>query len=123
MMTLRRSRVICAGYSVGQTGIKMDTVMRNSYSLKALRSTNAQLIWLTEHQKSFKKLKLELATSPSLNHINSKCETRFETDTATKKIFERAVIQKHDCDRKTVAADSRYLKDVDTRYAMFELKA
>ena len=66
---------------------------------------------------------MELAKSPSLAHFDPNCETRLETDASRKKGFGFALLQKQDSEWKLVAAGSRYLKDVETRYAMVELEA
>ena len=98
-------------------------VTKNSYMLKPLLSTKAQFVWLPEHQKAFDELKVELSKAPSLSHFDPKCETKLETDASRKKGFGYVLLQKHDSDWKLVAAGSRYLKDVETRYAMVELEA
>ena len=46
-----------------------------------------------------------------------------EVDASRKKGFGYALLQKHESKWKLVAAGSRYLKDVETRYAMVELEA
>ena len=98
-------------------------VTKESYLLKPLLSTRNQYIWLPEHQKAFDDLKSELTKTTCLAHFDPKHETRLETDASRKKGFGYALLQKHDKDWKIVAAGSRYLKDVETRYAMVELEA
>ena len=78
---------------------------------------------MREHQKAFDELKLELSKSPCLSHFDPKLETRLETDASRKKGFGYALLQKQNSDWKMVAAGSRYLRDVETRYAMVELEA
>ena len=56
-------------------------------------------------------------------HFDPKCETRVETDASRKKGFGFALLQNQESTWKLVAAVSRYLKDVETRYAMIELEA
>ena len=80
-------------------------------------------MWLAEYQMAFDELKLELSKSPCLAHFDPKLETRLETDASRKKGFGYALLQKQNSDWKMVAAGSRYLKDVETRYAMVELEA
>ena len=91
--------------------------------LKPLLSPKGQYIWLVEHQKAFDELKLELAKSPCLSHFDPKLETRIETDASRKKGFGYALLQKQKSEWKMVAAGSRYLRGVETRYAMVELEA
>merc|ERR1712015_215814 len=98
-------------------------VTKSSYILKPLLSTKAQYMWLPEHQKAFDELKEELSKSPCLSHFDPKLETRLETDASRKKGFGYALLQKQGDNLKLVAAGSRYLKDVETRYAMVELEA
>ena len=98
-------------------------VTKSSYILKPLLSTKSQFVWLPEHQRVFEELKEELSKSPSLSHFHPKYETRLETDASRLKGFGYALLQKQDSDLKLVAAGSRYLKDVETRYAMVELEA
>ena len=98
-------------------------VTKSSYLLKPLLSPKVEYICLHEHQKAFEELKEELSKSPSLAHFDPKLETRLETDASRKKGFGYVLLQKQDSDWKLVAADSRYLKDVETRYAMVELEA
>ena len=71
----------------------------------------------------FEELKEELSKSPSLSHFHPKYETRLETDASRLKGFGYALLQKQDSEWKLVAAGSRYLKDVERRYAMVELEA
>ena len=80
-------------------------------------------MWLPEHRKAFEELKKELSESLSLYHFDPKAETRLETDASRLKRFGYALLQKQGADWKLVAAGSRYLKDVETRYAMVELEA
>ena len=98
-------------------------VTKNSYMIKPLLSSKGQYIWLPEHQKAFHVLKEELSKSPSLAHFDPKAETRIETDASRKKGFGYALLQKHGDEWKMIAAGSRYLKDVETRYAMVELES
>ena len=98
-------------------------VTKSSYILKPLLSTKGQYMWLPEHRKAFEELKKELSESPSLSHFDPKAETRLETDASRLKGFGYALLQKQGADWKLVAAGSRYLKDVETRYAMVELEA
>ena len=93
------------------------------YILKPLLSTKAQYMWLPEHQNAFTELKEELSKSPCLSHFDPNLETRLETDASRKKGFGYALLQKQEDDWTLVAAGSRYLKDVETRYAMVELEA
>ena len=60
--------------------------------------------------------------SPSLAHFNPTCETRLETNAYRTKGFGFALLQKQESTWKLVTAVSRYLKDVETRYAMVELE-
>ena len=71
-------------------------VTKGSYLLKPLLSTRNQYIWLSEHQKAFEELKLELAKPTCLAHFDPKLETRLETDASRKKGFGYALLQKHD---------------------------
>ena len=98
-------------------------VSKNSCRMKPLLSSRGQYIWLPEHQKEFEELKQELAQTKSLAHFDPRAETRLETDASRLKGFGYALQQKQDGDWKLVAAGSRYLKDVETRYAMVELEA
>ena len=98
-------------------------VSKNSYLIKPLLPSKGQYIWLPEHQTAFEELKKELSKSPSLAHFDPKEETRLETDASRKKGFGYALIQKQGDHWKMVAAGSRYLKDVETRYAMVEPEA
>ena len=98
-------------------------VTKNSYMLKPLLSTKGTYVWLPEHQRAFEELKLELSRSPSLAHFDPALETRLETDASRKKGFGYVLLQKKDSGWKLVAAGSRYLRDVETRYAMVELEA
>ena len=98
-------------------------VTKSTYLLKPLLSSKNQYVWLPEHQKAFDELKVELTKSPNLAHFDPNLETRLETDTSRKKGYGYALLQKHGDDWKMVAAGSRYLRDVETRYAMVELEA
>ena len=91
------------------------SVTKNSCRMKPLLSSRGQYIWLPEHQKEFEELKQE---TKSLAHFDPRAETRLETDASRLKGFGYALQQKQDGDWKSVAAGSRYLKDVETRYAM-----
>ena len=64
-----------------------------------------------------------MSKSSSLAHFDPKAETRLETDASRKKYFGYALIQKQGDHWKMVAAGSRYLEDVETRYAMVELES
>ena len=79
-------------------------VLKGSYLLKPLLSTRNQYIWLSEHQKAFEELKLELAKPNRLAHFDPKLETRLETDASRKKGFGYALLQKHDNEWRIVAA-------------------
>ena len=68
-------------------------------------------------------MKLELAKSQCLSHFDPKLETKIETDAFGKKGFGYSLLQKQKSEWKMVAAGSRYLRDVETRYAMVELEA
>ena len=98
-------------------------VTKNSCMLKPLLSTKGQYVWLPEHQKEFDDLKIELSRSPCLAHFDPTLETRLETDASRKKGYGYVLLQKQGSEWKLVAAGSRYLKDVETRYAMVELEA
>ena len=50
-------------------------------------------------------------------------ETRLQTDASMKKSFRYVLLEKHGAEWMTLAAGSRYLRDVETRYAMLELEA
>ena len=98
-------------------------VTKSSYRMKPLLSSRGQYTWLPEHQKEFEELKKELSNTKSLAHFDPHAETRLETDASRLKGFGYALQQKQDGDWKLVATGSRYLKDVETRYAMVELEA
>ena len=98
-------------------------VTKSSYKLKPLLSTKGQYIWLAEQQQAFDDLKKELSKSPCLAHFDPNLETKLETDASRKKGFGYVLLQKQNSEWKMVAAGSRYLKDVETRYAMVELEA
>ena len=99
-------------------------VTTHSYRIKPLLSSRGEFRWLPEHQKEFEELKHELATNNEcVAYFVPNAESRLETDASRLKGYGYALLQKQDGIWKLVAAGSRYLRDVETRYAMVELEA
>ena len=88
---------------------------------RPLLSTKNEFLWLNDHDKAFSKAKQSLTTPPVLSFFDITKPTRLSTDASRQGLG--FILQQKTSDEWTlVQAGSRFLSDVETRYATIELE-
>ena len=92
--------------------------------LRPLLSSRNDFLWMTVHEDAFRQAKTLLTSAPTLAYFDASKETRLHTDASTLGIG-FVLLQKStddDPEWKIVQAGSRFLSDVESRYAVIELE-
>ncbi|QQP58118.1 Uncharacterized protein FKW44_003332 [Caligus rogercresseyi] len=101
---------------VNQLGQFSSDVSGAATPLRDLLKTKNTFAWLPAHEEAFKNVKKAIVQPPVLGMFDPSAETCLQTDASRKHGLGFALLQK-DQD------DNRFIKDVETRYAMVELEA
>ena len=91
--------------------------------LRELLKTKNTFLWTADHDNAFEKVKRVLSKSPILAVYDPKRPTRLETDASRLFGLGFDLLQQHeDGSWRLIMCGSRFLRDVETRYAMLELE-
>jgi len=108
---------------VNQLGAFSSEISTAATPLRALLKKKNEFVWTTEHDRAFEAVKKALVTAPILAPFDPNLETKLETDASRLYGLGFDLLQLHGDDWKLVACGSRFLRDVETRYATLELEA
>ncbi|QQP57647.1 Uncharacterized protein FKW44_002706 [Caligus rogercresseyi] len=109
---------------VNQLGQFSSDVSGAATPLRDLLKTKNTFAWLPAHEEAFKNVKKALVQPPVLGMFDPTAETCLQTDASRKHGLGFALLQKDKDDKwRLIQCGSRFLKDVETRYAMVELEA
>ena len=89
-------------------------------ALRPLLSTKNAFIWTTAHQDSFDKVKKALTSTPTLAHYDMTLPTALQSDASRLNGLGYALLQQHGERWRLVQCGSRFLSDVEGRYATGE---
>ncbi len=91
--------------------------------LRPLLSMKNDFIWTTDHDKAFKDVKKALVSPPILATFDPNRPTMLLTDAAKTKGLGYALLQQdNDNQWRLIDANSRFVSDTESRYAMVELE-
>ena len=92
--------------------------------LRPLLSSHNDFLWTEVHDEAFQRAKQLLTSAPTLAYFDATKETRLHTDASTLGLgfvlCQRSATE--DTEWKTIQAGSRFLTDVESRYAVIELE-
>ncbi len=97
-------------------------VARVMKPLRPLLSKKAEFYWTHEHDRAFEETKTILTKPPILSTFDPKLSTMLETDASRTKGLGYALLQKHGDEWKLIEANSRFISETESRYAMVELE-
>ncbi len=91
--------------------------------LRPLMSKNAEFYWTVHHDRAFEETKKALTSPPVLAMFDPKRPTMLQTDAARTRGLGYGLLQKDSQDNwRLVEANSRFITDTESRYAMVELE-
>ena len=105
-----------------QLGSFSDKLSTAAIPLRALLKKKNAFVWTEEHTRAFEEVKEALLEPPVLAVFDPTKETRLETDASKLNGLGFTLLQKHGDRWRLVLCGSRFLSDVETRYAALELE-
>ena len=107
---------------VNQLGAFSADTARTAEPLRDLLRPSNHWAWTTVHQAAFEAVKATLTEPPILAYFDASLPTAVHTDASRLKGLGYALLQLHGQDWKLVQCGSRFLTDVESRYAVVELE-
>ena len=91
--------------------------------LRPLLSPRNEFVWSEDHERAFEETKQALSSTPVLRQFDPKRPTRLETDASRTKGLGYVLLQQaEDRNWHLVEANSRFITEAESRYAMVELE-
>ena len=90
--------------------------------LRQLLKTDTEWKWTEEHTKVFESVKQKITEIPSLAHYNSNCPNLITTHASTEGLGATLWQEQPDGKLKLVGFASRFLSDLEKKYAIYELE-
>ena len=90
--------------------------------LRDLLKTRHLWCWTTQHEVAFLRVKTVLSAPPVMAYFDPSLPTMLQTDAARTKGLGFALLQRHGESWKLVHCGSRFISDVESRYAVVELE-
>lgn len=105
-----------------QLGAFSSAIADNCQPLRDLLKPRNVWCWSSQHDEAFKHVKGCLVTPPVLAFFNPTLPTMLQTDASKKNGFGFVLLQRHEEGWKLVQCGSRFVSDVESRYAVIELE-
>ena len=100
----------------------IENLSANTDSLRQLLKKQTEWRWTEEHMESFENLKKLITQIPCLSHYNTDYPNIVTTDASTKGLGATLWQEQPNGELKPVAYASRFISDVEERYAINELE-
>ena len=107
---------------VNQLGAFSTDTARTAEPLRDLLRPRNQWTWTSVHQAAFEAVKTTLVEPPVLAYFDPSLPTAVHTDASRLRGLGYALLQRHGEGWKLVQCGSRFLTDVESRYAVVELE-
>ena len=107
---------------VNQLGSFSTDTARTAEPLRDLLRPRNHWAWTSAHQAAFEAVKATLVEPPILAYFDPSLPTAVHTDASRLRGLGFALLQRHGQDWKLVQCGSRFLTDVESRYAVVELE-
>ena len=107
---------------VNQLGAFSTETARAAEPLRDLLRPRNLWSWTSVHQAAFEAVKATLVAPPVLAYFDPSLPTAVHTDASRLGGLGYALLQRHDQEWKLVQCGSRFLSDVESRYAVVELE-
>ena len=107
---------------VNQLGAFSTDTARTAEPLRDLLRPRNQWAWTSVHQAAFEAVKATLLAPPILAYFDSSLPTAVHTDASRLRGLGYALLQRHGQEWKLVQCGSRFLTEVESRYAVVELE-